>query len=308
MKILVMGDLHLRATAPVNRIDDYYQIQMNKIKWIFDLAVKEKCFVLIQPGDFFNQPDTANYVKKDIIQLINSYDIDIYSIAGQHDLRYRNFDNTSLAVLAEAKVIDMLNTDPVIYNEIIPVHIYGSSFNEEIPTVQDKNAVNILAIHRMVIQDKLLFPDQNDYVKADSFLNTYKDFDLVISGDNHNSFHHYVNGKYLINCGSIMRITTTQYEHKPCVWIYNTETQKAKQYFIPIEPVTKVFNSDAQETKDRNIELDAFITTLATDKEELGVTYEDNIKIILTDDADEEVVDLVNTFLAQYYSENKGGN
>lgn len=300
MKILCTGDWHTRATAPRYRIDKYYQVQMQKLKWIFELGKKEDCICILQPGDFWDGPDVPNHVERDIIHLIYQYNIDVYSVFGQHDTKYRSQNNTALAVLAKAEVIDILGTTPIEYKAT--VHIYGVSWEQEIPKIRDKKVVNILVLHKMIVEGKPLWQEQTNYTKASVFLKKCKDFDLIVSGDNHNSFMVNAGNQFLINCGSLMRMTAAQRKHKPCVWIYDTETKDVKQHFIPIAPVEEVFSEKAEEIKEQNEELEAFVTILATDKEELSVSFEDNVEILIVI-VNKEVKDLAHEFLANYYGE-----
>ena len=303
MKILCTGDLHIKATAPHNRIDDYYQTQLSKLKWIFDLAEKENCEAILQPGDFCDSPDLPNHVVKDIISLAYHCESYLLSVFGQHDKKYRNNDNTVLSVLEEAEAVYPLKDTPFRFSN--NVEIYGASWEEEVPKVQDTKAINILVLHKMIIANEPLWPGQTDYVKADTFLKTYKNYDLIISGDNHQSFIRLASNKgncpILINCGSLMRMTTTQQNHRPCVWIYNSETKKAKRYFIPIQPSEEVFSPEAEETKERNLEMEAFIEKLATGDKEVTLSFEDNLNVLMDKKVESQVKELANGFLERYY-------
>jgi len=304
MKFLCCPDFHIRATAPRNRIDDYYQTQLSKLGWVFDLSDKEGCGAILQPGDFCDSPDLPNHVVKDIISLAYHCEPYLFSVFGQHDKKYRNNDNTVLSVLEEAEAVYLLRDTPFKFKN--NVHIYGASWEEFIPKVVNKNMINILVLHKMIVRDKPLWPGQTEFTKAKTFLKKYKDYDLVVSGDNHNSFSIVgfpvkEDGPILINCGSLMRMTTTQQNHRPCVWIYNSETKKAKQYFIPIQPSEEVFSPEAEETKERNLEMEAFIEKLATGDKEVTLSFEDNLNVLMNKKVESKVKELANGFLERYY-------
>ena len=305
MKILAMGDLHIRATPTKYRTSNYQDLMFGKLQWITNFATKQKCFTIIQPGDFFDGPEIPNYVEKKLIRLILDYSGDIYTVFGQHDLHFRQVDNTALAVLEEANVIEILTENPIEYDEKKSVCIYGASWEQKIPKPKDEDACNILVLHRMIIKDKLLFPDQTDYIKANEFATKCKNYNLIISGDNHNSFSYIPNSHRLpslVNCGSLMRMTTAQYNHKPCIWMFDTNTNKLTQYYIPILPAIKVFKAEAEEMKAHDKQMEAFIKTLTNENTDTHQSFEDNVSILLKGNAiSEDVRNTANSFIAEYY-------
>jgi len=305
MKFLCTSDWHTRITNPRYRTDNYYESLMKKIGWIFDLADEEQCTAILHGGDLCDSPDQSNNVKVDIIKLCHKYKISLYIIAGQHDLLYRKFSNTTLAVLAEAGVVTILNSDPIIYDDNI--NIYGASWEEEIPEVIDKDATNILLIHKMIVQDKPLWPGQTDYTTAKSTLLKYADYYLIVSGDNHNSFMATTTtekkqGSVLLNCGSLMRTTVAQREHRPCIWIYDVDLHSFKQHFIPIAPIEDVMDLEtADEIKEKNEALEAFMEGLSSDYS-IELNFEENLKnLMIENKTDNRIKKLGNSFLEKYY-------
>jgi DNA repair exonuclease SbcCD nuclease subunit len=307
MKILCSGDWHVRATTTKYRTSEYTDLMFNKIKWIIDFAIEQKCFVILQPGDFFDSPDIPNHINKRLIKLILGYHGNVYTVFGQHDTKYRNLDNTALAVFAEAEVIDILNDTPIEYEETLPVHIYGASWEKLIPKPTDNKACNILVLHKMIVKDKPLFPDQTDYLRANDFATKCKDYNIIISGDNHNSFSYTPNGHRLpsvINCGSLMRMTTAQYTHRPCVWLFDTITNKITQHYIPIKPVQEVFKPEAAEMKERDKKMDAFIKTITNTNDDLQLSFEDNLKTLLSNKkVRTDIQKLAKDFIKKYYEQ-----
>jgi len=303
MKILVLGDLHIRATNPRYRIDDYYSTLMGKLEWIFELAKKENCEAILQPGDFFNSPDQSNKVEIDLINLLPEKGIPIYTVLGQHDLRYRQPINVALTkfdVLNKVCIVDKNGID--LGNN---VHIYGASWEEEIPNDCNKEAVNILVMHRMVIKDKSLWPGQEDFTKPSTLLKKYSDYSLIVTGDNHSPLHFVhkeKSGAMLINCGSLMRTTTLQRDHAPCAYVYNTETKEATKHFIPIAPIEDVMDLEtADEIKEKNEALEAFMVGLSSDYS-IELNFEENLKnLMIENKTDNRIKDLTESFLEKYY-------
>ena len=56
MKFLITGDLHLRASNPENRTDNFFLTQLNKMEQIFKLSIQNNCNYLLCPGDVFDGP------------------------------------------------------------------------------------------------------------------------------------------------------------------------------------------------------------------------------------------------------------
>ena len=302
MKIICCGDLHVSSTSPRYRTSSYYEQLLGKIKWIIDFANTNNIFTVLQPGDFFNSPDIAERVKVDIINTIGN--TEVYVVFGQHDTKFRNYSDTALSVLIADETVELLGEEPVSYEEKKQVDIYGSSWGDDIPKIDNKNNYNILVLHRMIVKDKPLFPDQKDYVKSSDFADKCSNYNLIVSGDNHNSFSYIPKNKKLptiVNCGSLMRMTTAQYTHKPCFYVVDTSTGKIEQHFIPILPVSEVFKPEAAESKEQNEKMEAFIKTLSTAKMDTQASFENNITTIKPK-FEISVQRLADKFIAGYYA------
>jgi DNA repair protein SbcD/Mre11 len=309
MKILCTGDWHIRATNPRYRIDSYSETMMEKLKWIFALAKEKGCSIILQPGDFFDSPDQSNKVEIELIKLLRDSYCPVSTVLGQHDCKFRNRNNVALQKFGVDNLVNIASDIPYSLNT---VHIYGASWEEEIPTVNDKNAKNILITHRMITQDGPLWHDQQDYITAKEMLRKYADFDTIVSGDNHQSFMatsttEKKQGSVLLNCGSLMRTTIAQREHRPCVYIYDVDLHSYKQHFIPINPIEEVMNLElADELKERNEALEAFMTGLSSEYK-VDLSFEDNLtNLMKANEVSREVQGIAYTMVGKWYEQNKG--
>ena len=88
MKFLITGDWHYTDKTPSCRIDDYPTVLKNKIKSILNIAYKENVAAILQPGDLTDTPFLSYSAYRELYNMFE--DIPIYTIYGQHDLRYRN--------------------------------------------------------------------------------------------------------------------------------------------------------------------------------------------------------------------------
>lgn len=302
MKILLTGDWHITTNQPKKRIDNYFKAQKKKLQYILILAEQEKCSLILQPGDFFDSHKANDFLKREMIKtLLEEPKVNLKTIFGQHDLRYHSSDtnNTPLRVLEAAHALDILGQEqidpaPIAIirsgnSVVVPsgIHLYGASWFEDIPKITTKGT-NILVIHKMIIKDKPLWEGQEDATKGNILLRTL-DFDLIVSGDNHQSFVCSHKSKHLVNCGSLMRSTTAQLDHKPVVYIYDTKDKSLEEHFIPIEPIEKVFDlSVIEKEKKENKELEAFVAQLKSDSKIDGLDYAKNLKIYLKDNETEQ--------------------
>jgi len=105
-------------------------------------------------------------------------------------------------------------------------------------------------------------------------------FRIIVTGDNHQTFvvspSSTLDGKdrYLINPGSMMRMTAIQVNHRPC--IFKWEAGKPEQIFLPIQPDVLDL-TDLEQAKDKDSRITAFVESL--DKQyEIGLGYEKNLE------------------------------
>jgi DNA repair exonuclease len=282
MRFLLTSDWHIRSNRPKSRIDNYKETLFGKIKWVLDQDL-----IVLQAGDFFDSPFAPYSLTLETLKLLQKTPCCIYTIYGQHDLRYHTSkENTPLAILNEVGEIAIVNNTKFLSD----LDIYGCSYNEQIPTIINKNKFNILLIHKMMIQDKL-WDAQTGHTNARPFLMNNK-FDLIVSGDNHQFFIEEYNGRFLVNPGSLMRSTTAQKEHKPRVIIFDTEDKTCLVKNIPIKPIEEVMKFDEKE-EERNEQLETFVKGLSEEKE-LGLNFMENFfDYCVTNKLDKQIIDLV---------------
>ena len=281
-KFLITGDLHLTNKKPKNRTDDYVKTQKAKIDFIFDLAIKEKVNAILQPGDLFDHFNIPDSLKREWIIYFREKGIPIFTVPGQHDMRYHssNINNTPMGVLDGSGAIKILKETPWLYPHRgeKDIMIYGAGWNKEVAGISmfELKGIYILVTHQMIIQDKKLWKGQEG-TKAKSLLFKYP-FDLIVSGDNHQSFTQERKGSHLVNCGSLMRSAIDQHDHQPCVYIYDIDKLSLTKYDIPIKDFVDVMDiaTAVEETK-RNKDLEAFVDGLAEETSIEGLDFKKNM-------------------------------
>jgi DNA repair exonuclease SbcCD nuclease subunit len=284
MKLLLTGDWHLRIKPPANRLGDFFQNQIMKLEFILDTAVEHECKYILQPGDLGDRANWQDFLKQYIIELLKHYGVEVLTVLGQHDMKYHalsSLEKTSIKVLEASGVLNILNS-VMPHDENSNVHIYGCSYGMKVEEVEDQNAFNVLVIHRMIIRshgDKL-WPSQEHYALPSGFLAKYKDFDLVVSGDNHTGFIvENEHDQVLVNCGALMRAEASQamFDHKPFVVVFDTDDGSYKQIFIPCKPADEVLDrSKIEQTAERDEKLEAFISGL-TGEYDVSLDFRQNL-------------------------------
>ena len=144
--------------------------------------------------------------------------------------------------------------------------------------------------HRMVIGDKKLWEGQENYVTAKGLL-ADTGFNLIITGDNHQRvIQRDLRNRMVVNMGSMMRSSTAQYDHKPAVAIYDTDTKDLSIIELPFAPAERVFAVEKVEAeKERNDKLDLFINVLQKDEGTSKLDFTANLAAFMERNA--EVID-----------------
>lgn len=259
MRILITGDWHIRASNPKRRRDNFAGAQAGKIRFLLDAAQEYQCKYLIQPGDMtehYPHPRcpyriTQWYIREflDFAVSTNWQFGQILTIPGQHDLvNHNDILDTPLMTMESAQVVQILDGGyPLedITNEGKHIYIYGHTFGTPIPEPRDHNAFNILVTHQMV-SDYDYWNHTVRYTDSRRLMRRLPYYKAIICGDNHNHFvtHNSETGQHLFNCGSIMRATIAQRDHKPAAYVYDLDDDVIQYIEIPIQPPEEVFTPD----------------------------------------------------------------
>ncbi len=293
---ILTGDWHIRGDIPVCRTDDYLKTQKKKIETILSLSKKYECPILIA-GDVGHRPIWGDRLLNQTIEILQ--DASIITIAGQHDLPHHRVDRWKeggLGVLdksleyftvLEEKLIDSVDISDMF-------NIFPYSYSKKIKTkIQTNSDRNIALCHMMVIksQKEKLWHDQVAH-SAKWYLRKFPCYDLIVTGDNHQSFAVEYEGRWLVNTGSIMRNTANQIDHRPSVYIWYAEDNRVERVYLPIEnDVISREHIEIQEQRDKRIE--SFVKSLK-ETEELGLSFEKNIEeFFKTNQTEKQVIEKI---------------
>ena len=259
---ILLSDIHLREDNPICWVGDFQKEQWNTMDFICDLQEKYNIPVLIA-GDIFHTWKASPWL---LSMAMQHFPKQCFCIAGQHDLPQHNMqliNKSGLYTLAKAKTIKILNG----------CH-FGQTPVEASLIIKKKS---ILVWHNFTYVGKEPFPGCNS-PRAHVLLEKYKQFDLILTGDNHQSFtSHGLSGNLLVNPGSLMRQTAAQIDFQPKVYLWYVEDNIVETVDVPIEQGV-ITREHIEKVQERDERIDAFISSLKTGWE-MSLSFEDNMKM-----------------------------
>lgn len=261
---ILTADWHLREDKPVCRTDDFWKTQWEKVRFIAELQKQHDC-VVYHAGDLFNHWKPSPFLLSTTMKFLPD---NMYIIYGNHDLPQHSLKlehKSGLYALKTAKELHLYpmghwGTQPEAYAQL------------EVLWRRDNRSIFLW--HTMNWQGKRPWPDCTD-PSAHSLLKKYAQFDLIVTGHNHKPFVEEMDGRLLVNPGSITRQAVDE-THQPRVYLWFAEDNTVESVFIPIEAgaITKE-HIEIKEMRDDRIQ--AFITKLDGDWE-TALDFEDNLE------------------------------
>lgn len=260
--LLLTSDWHLREDAPTCWTGDFDEEQWNSVLFIKRLQEQHNCPV-IHAGDLFHHWKPSPYLLTRTIKYLPKQ---FFTIYGQHDLPQHNLDlaiKSGINTLSEAGVLTVMNSG----------HYGQVPKKDELALLGPSGRMFYVWHHLTYIIPP--FPGAKGG-QTDRILANYPQFDLIVTGDNHQSFWTQYGDSILVNPGSLTRQTADQMDFQPRVALWYAETNKIEWVNIPIQKgVITREHIDKVEKRDERIE--AFISRL--DKEwEVGLSFEQNLE------------------------------
>lgn len=280
---IICSDLHLTEQIPICRIDDYVSAQMNKLDEISAMQQRYNCPVLCA-GDIFDHWKPSPWLISFALKYLPD---ELIAIPGQHDLPQHNLElieKSGFWALSNALKLEWGGT----YHPYLLIHenfdIYTVPFGSMPPKPKkeynpNKEFKNILMLHQLTWQ-KEPWPGADPKGNALKLLKQNPDFDLIITGDNHQAFTEEYNGKLLVNPGSMLRKTANQIDFKPRVYLWNAESNTVVPEYLPID-ADVVTREHLEIKEERQGRMDAFINLIQSEEFEIGVSFEENVKQVL---------------------------
>lgn len=285
---ILTGDWHIREDSPICFTGDWLAYQWATLAFIKELQETHNCPVLIS-GDVFHH-------WKPSIELLSETSIRIPNMAmavyGNHDLPQHNMSLRHKSGLYNLIINDLVEDlegiggtgDVLIFGcswNALPDRVYsaGEVFDDliEYPFSKKKNPIklNILVWHKMTYQNELPYPGCTD-LKATKLLRKYNAYNLILTGDNHQSFVVNYDNRILVNPGCITIQDAGMVNHEPSVYLYYKKTNTVKRVKIP-QDLAEISTEHLEVVKEKNERIETFISQLKSGwKVELD--FEENLK------------------------------
>ncbi len=249
---ILTGDWHLREDQPICRLDDFFAAQMTKLRFLKNLQEEMGCPVIVA-GDVFHHwkasPKLLTYTMRNIPR-------DVYAVWGNHDLPQHSLDLREKSGLETLSVSGHITILPGLHWGQVPTE----DFQEEWDSYSRRFG-GLVAWHIMTYKQQLPYPGCSSD-SALKLLKKYPQFDLIVTGDNHQSFTQEYRGRWLVNPGSLSRQTADQIDHEPCVYLWYRSSRKLEKVPIPIEKEVITRDHIAEDGKNRGERYQAFIEHL----------------------------------------------
>jgi len=258
--LIFCSDFGLREkdANPVCRLDDIWDTQWKKVDFIKNLQFIHNCPV-VHAGDLFDYWKASPMLLSETMKHLPEQ---FFTCYGNHDLPQHNMELFYKSGVHTLKVSGVLSVMPECHWQMFPDK--GSS-----------TLYNLLVWHVMTYQKKKQWMAESG-MSGLRILKKYPQFDLIVTGHNHQAFVEEYKGRLLVNPGSLMRENADQMNFKPRVYLWYAETNTVEPVYIPIEDnVISRTHLDLKEKRDSRI--DSFVSKLDGDWA-AGMSFEDNLQ------------------------------
>lgn len=279
---ILVSDLHLTDSTPVSRIDDYQATQIKKLKFLQKLSKENNECPILCAGDVFDYWKASPWLCSMAYEYLP---FPFVCIPGQHDLpghSMQEYERSALYLLEKVHRVRVLKGEGIWFDDLYVIGVPFGTFNN-FYEANWLNAINskrnILILHELVWPDKIPSWNENSKVfTSDSVLDTFgHHFNLILTGDNHQSFVKEKDGKLLVNPGSMMRINADQEDHRPKCYLYYADNNTVEAVDFPIEQ--NVFNREHIDSKkEKDARITAYIERMSKDWE-AGLSFQKNLEV-----------------------------
>lgn len=273
---ILMSDGHLRETSPECRVDDFMLAQEKKWRFIRELQEKHNNIPILIAGDIYHHWKPSPWL---LGWSFRNLPDNIIAIPGQHDLPAHSLENvekSGIQVLADGWKITLLTEPSVIQLDYEDIGVSGFPWGVEFGRASSLYPKNIALIHHLVYKGKEPFPGAEEKGgTAKNIIKQLPGFDLIVSGDNHQTFVERVGKQLLVNPGSLMRSTAAQVDHKPCVFLWRASDNEIEQVFLPIDK-NAVSRDHIELEKEKDERIESFVSRLK-DNVEITLSFRSNL-------------------------------
>lgn len=234
---VVVGDPHIKYTAPTFRKETYFEELKDKLNQINIIAKNNQARV-ITLGDFFNSyvEDHFESIMYEISDMIYGW----FSLIGNHDCKNTegNLKGTSFGVL---ETVGYIRTEPPAFLD------FYHYFKRETFPKQSKNKIALIHDYIMPKDTKENF----EYKECKE-----NGYNIVFCGHYHYPFDITVGNTRYINPGSLMRSTVKelQLNRTPEVILFNDQSLDVRHIPLIVKPLIEVSNTLEENKLDKTFE------------------------------------------------------
>lgn len=253
LRLLYFTDTHIRGTTPKNRKDNLQETLERKLNEVGQIIKDYNIDYVLHGGDLFDRPDVSISIVSNFASILNSYNVPIYIISGNHDVYGHNpntIGRTILGLLDALNVVRIIKENEVIYLNKggVRVQLTGQPYTYNIDhegykgeyivnEVSPDSDFSIHMVHGMLLNKP--FIKGVPYTLIDDILDTKAD--ITLAGHYHSGFGIVeTNNKYFVNPGSLIRITNSLREierHPKVVFIELKDSINMK--LVPLKTALK---------------------------------------------------------------------
>lgn len=221
---IYISDLHLSDKQPISRVDSVFNAGMYKLEYVLKRAKELNTFVVCG-GDFFHEPRVSYKMLNSVMDLLNKYKVDVYTVFGNHDLIGVNQLDEGAAIFTLIKSgllkqLDSLQIDSYIFETL--------HYTKEIPQAyffktktKKKNVTRVLVVHNALIPEKARF----DHILLSDFKT---DANIVLCGHIHQFWDKTVKGVRFISPSCLVRRSISEKDHVPALILVGDKIEVEK--------------------------------------------------------------------------------
>ena len=211
---ILCSDIHLQAKPPAVRSaePDWFEAMARPLQEVRNLQQAHASPVLIA-GDVFDKwyaaPEVINFA-------IENLPRDCYTIPGQHDLPYHNYNDmrrTAYGTLVASGRITDLGKTPY---QIGKVYVHPFPWGTDITPCDDtRSGIHLALIHKYIWKLDHGYTGAPEDAKVGAYRKQLEGYDVCVFGDNHKGFMTNRRNQYILNCGGFMRRKIDEIKYQP---------------------------------------------------------------------------------------------
>lgn len=278
------GDFHLRSDQPLSRIDNYREAQRGKLKQVRGIT-NGLGVPFINAGDLTHKSRVGDEFLAWIMKKLPQ---PFYTIWGNHCLPFHNseqYPTSALNALEKSDDVIVLRERLLFPEDSLAIHPFNFPELPENPKRKKTPWKRVALCHFLTYSGKDKPYPTFKGEDAKSWLKRLDHFDLIVVGDNHQTFLYEEpeTGRKILSPGSLLRDDAAQMEHKPCVWIYYNNGD-LEPYFLKVAPASEVLTREhIEKVNEKDERLQAFVEHLQKDSDFKELDFKKNLQEFMED-------------------------